>query len=117
MKEKFIFISFYSNSDCYIIFRVEFDNKDFEESRLTKSDYAKNRKGALIKLKSDTLLNLFPFSFGFDKDLNIKFVGSSLMVLFRDDVHNRNLYDVFNILRPTFKDDWDMVNLALVAFN
>ena len=61
-------------------------------------------------LNAETFLKIFPFCIAFNKKLQIKYIGENIKNSFDFDLKNRNLFEIFNIVRPKIDFDWNMVN-------
>jgi hypothetical protein len=59
---------------------------------------------------------MFPFSFGIDQDLKIRYIGSAFCKIFDSFIIGQNLFKVFNLNRPTLKIDWNSVIKFQIMF-
>ncbi|RNA21511.1 soluble guanylate cyclase 88E-like isoform X1 [Brachionus plicatilis] len=101
----------------HVIYRIDFKNQAFLEDNDTRS-VSSVWSTKMNNIMSGTLLNLFPFSVGFGKDLKIKFIGHAFESLFTEELVGKNLFDTFKINRPPFHADWNsiLINSSSVIF-
>ncbi len=114
----------------HVVYRIDFDNRAYVAIKQKKELVLKNKKSlssissynmlSVIFIKNhkdDRSLNiidintlkLFPFSFGIDESLSLTFFGSAFEEIFVENQIGKQLYTVFNIIRPTMEVDWKTV--------
>lgn len=83
-----------------------------DRERVSISSSTNGKRKSLSALSSTVLLQLFPFTIVFRKDLDIFLVGRQLRDRFGDgEVLGRKLPDIARMRRPKVKLAWDSVNI------
>jgi guanylate cyclase len=95
-----------------------FDNNAFKRIKEKKGSDLSLRSQNIFdfnNLNAHTFLKIFPFCIGFNKKLEIKYIGQNIKNSFELDLKNRNLFEIFNITRPKLDFDWDKVFPSFIS--
>ena len=97
-----------------VVFRLEFDNSAYTQSRSQSSESSNDSEYAL-PVTAEAFNDAFPFYLLLDRALVVQSAGVTLLEI-APDIANRPLVQVAKLCKPFIKVTWDQVCTALSVF-
>jgi hypothetical protein len=92
----------------HVTFRLKFENHEYLKAKSSTFSDKDRKSDTMPPVKSDIILELFPFHLIFKRNMQIISVGDNLKLAIKH-CKGEAMQDIFNLIRPYIEFSWDYI--------